>query len=122
MGAITLSCIPIKIPLREACKSGQYNPSYIPICSMEEYIVYNFVLTDIYGDTYETCYRMYKRTTSIGHDESGRPTGYGIDVLLYNISVIFLNVQQGKLIAVHKVNGYKTFTGFTQWNFNWYAR
>ena len=46
---------------------------------LEEYIVYNFVLTDIYGDTYETCYRMYKRTTSIGHDESGRPTGYGIE-------------------------------------------
>ena len=27
---------------------------------LEEYIVYNFVLTDIYGDTYETCYRDRK--------------------------------------------------------------
>ena len=43
---------------------------------LEEYIVYNFILTDLYGDTYETCYRMYKKTTSIGHDESGKPTGY----------------------------------------------
>lgn len=42
----------------------------------EEYIVYNFVLTDIYGDTYETCYRMYKKTISITHNASGKPTGY----------------------------------------------
>lgn len=46
---------------------------------LEEYLVYNFILTDIYGDTYETCYRMYKKTTSIGYDESGKPTGYGVE-------------------------------------------
>lgn len=46
---------------------------------LEEYIVYNFILTDIYGDTYETCYRMYKKTTSIVHNESGKPLGYGTE-------------------------------------------
>lgn len=46
---------------------------------LEEYIVYNFILTDIYGDTCETCYRMHKRTTSIRYNESGKPTGYGTE-------------------------------------------
>lgn len=34
---------------------------------LEEYFVYNFILTDVYGDTYDTCYRMYKKTKSGGY-------------------------------------------------------
>ena len=42
----------------------------------DEYIVYNFELTDIFGDVQETCYRIYHRVTEMGHNSSGKPTGY----------------------------------------------
>lgn len=69
----------IPVPLYSGIFSCQKKHGKTVDSRLEEYIVYNFILTDIYGDTYETCYRMYKRTTSIGHDESGRPTGYGVE-------------------------------------------
>lgn len=52
----------------------------------EEYIIYNFLLTDVYGNTYETCYRMYRKVTTTSYNSEGLPVGRNTDYMHIGIS------------------------------------